>query len=96
MFLSASVLSCVLAMKDLEYFLVVQGTALFLFFSSPFPFAVRRRVPTTILYTLSYSGPVVSPLVTFFLSYMPVFLHMKNNVSVTVITKIHVETRIKP
>ena len=32
--------------------------------SSSFPFAVRRRVPATIFYTLSYSGPFVSPLVT--------------------------------
>ena len=47
------------------------------FFSSSFPFAVRRRVPTTtIFYILSYPGPVVSFLVTFFLFYVPVLVHV--------------------
>ena len=44
--------------------------------SSSFHFAVRRRVPTTIFYTLSYSGPVVSLLVTFFLFYVPILPHI--------------------
>jgi hypothetical protein len=41
-----------------------------------FHFAVRRRVPTTIFYSLSYPGPVFSPLVTFFLSCMQFFPHI--------------------
>jgi hypothetical protein len=45
--------------------------------SSLFPFAVRRRVPITIFYTLSYSGPVFSLPVTFFLLYVPVFPHIE-------------------
>jgi hypothetical protein len=45
--------------------------------SSSFPFAVRRRVPTTtIFYILSYPGPVGSPLVAFFLFYVPVLPHI--------------------
>ena len=48
----------------------------FFFFIIPL-FAVRRRVPTTtIFYIFSNPGPVVSLLVTFFLSYVPVLPHI--------------------